>query len=380
MKRPTATRARPAAPSQALPDPASWVPGYPPSWYDRLKLRIDRLPMPYWLVYLFAGAVLLALETAVHASTPLPLFDPVRTLLSVMAVLFLLLMHSLDRLAARSFDEVRPVLRARDDQIQSLRYHLVTMSAREGYAAAGLGFLVGLSVLLVPYVSLAIRGVPAGQALLEVMKLVGGFQIAMTPASLALNAVLLVLTWCVSGTFVFHTVRRLVWVSRIYTRHTHIDLLRPGPLYRLSRVTAGTALVLMAVVYLWFAADPTFFRNEVNLASAAMMTLLASAAFFLPLLGIHRLLVAEKEHLLDACAERVKTAIAELHRHVDEADLSQADGLNKTIASLEIERNYLWRIPTWPWQPETLRTVLGALLLPLILWLAQAVLGPLLRS
>jgi hypothetical protein len=177
---------------------------------------------------------------------------------------------------------------------------------------------------------------------------------------------------------VFHTLRQLHWVSRIYTDHTRVDLLKPGPLYRLSRVTASTSLGLVFLIYLFYASDPRFFFNAVNLATVAFIALVAIAAFLLPLLGIHRVLVAEKERLLDESADRLKLAIAELHRRVDQVDLAEMDALNKAIASLETERNLPNRIPTWPWQPEALRTLIGALLLPLILWVAQALLGPIL--
>ena len=48
------------------------------------------------------------------------------------------------------------------------------------------------------------------------------------------------------------------------------------------------------------------------------------------------------------------------------------DDLSKALASLEIERASLERVPTWPWERGTLRSLVAALLLPLILWLAQA--------
>jgi len=33
------------------------------------------------------------------------------------------------------------------------------------------------------------------------------------------------------------------------------------------------------------------------------------------------------------------------------------------------------RIPTWPWEPETVRSVVVALRFPLLIWLAQPRLG-----
>ena len=50
------------------------------------------------------------------------------------------------------------------------------------------------------------------------------------------------------------------------------------------------------------------------------------------------------------------------------------------MTNLEIEQKALRRISTWPWQPETVRWLVTALVLPLGLWLVQyflqRVLGP----
>jgi hypothetical protein len=50
------------------------------------------------------------------------------------------------------------------------------------------------------------------------------------------------------------------------------------------------------------------------------------------------------------------------------------DELRDAMTSLEIERSALTRIPTWPWQPETLRGLITALLLPVAVLLIQFVL------
>jgi hypothetical protein len=48
-----------------------------------------------------------------------------------------------------------------------------------------------------------------------------------------------------------------------------------------------------------------------------------------------------------------------------------ADRLNATQAALECGRSAIERIPTWPWRPETLRSVTAALILPVVIWLVQ---------
>jgi hypothetical protein len=43
------------------------------------------------------------------------------------------------------------------------------------------------------------------------------------------------------------------------------------------------------------------------------------------------------------------------------------------LESLMLERKLLEAIPTWPWQPNTLRGLLTAFFLPLILFVGQLV-------
>ena len=113
---------------------------------------------------------------------------------------------------------------------------------------------------------------------------------------------------------------------------------------------------------------------------AFLITVLALAAFAWPLLGVHRLLVEEKERLLGEISLRSETAMLELLQRMDEGKLEGMSELSEAIASLETEQNALKRIPTWPWQPETVRSLITALLLPLGLWIAQYVLQRLLGS
>jgi hypothetical protein len=75
--------------------------------------------------------------------------------------------------------------------------------------------------------------------------------------------------------------------------------------------------------------------------------------------------------LLDEAIQRFEAMIADLHRRVDDGDLEGMSDLNMALVSLEIEEAALRKISTWPWQPETVRYLMTALLLPLVLWVVQ---------
>jgi hypothetical protein len=103
--------------------------------------------------------------------------------------------------------------------------------------------------------------------------------------------------------------------------------------------------------------------------------LLAVAVFFLPLVGLHNLLVREKENLQAEAHFRLQAHIQFLHSCIDDHQLQDADAINKHMASLALERDVLAKLPTWPWQPGTLNFILTAVLLPIILWITQQFLG-----
>jgi hypothetical protein len=107
----------------------------------------------------------------------------------------------------------------------------------------------------------------------------------------------------------------------------------------------------------------------------------AGAAFLLPLRGMNRRLVDEKARMLDAIAGRIHAASEALHHVVDaeapnvsDADASRVaqtriDALNKALASLLQERDFVRRLPTWPWDGGTARAVASAIALPILLFL-----------
>jgi hypothetical protein len=153
------------------------------------------------------------------------------------------------------------------------------------------------------------------------------------------------------------------------------------PLYAFSGVTALTAVALTASFYGWFALNPGIVEDPIVAFGVALpVTILALVTFAWPFVGVHQLLVREKERVLDAAGLRLEATVADLHRRIDSGQLEGMGDLNQAITCLEVERNLLEKAPTWPWRPETVRLLVTALLVPLLLWvgqyLLQRVLGP----
>lgn len=152
------------------------------------------------------------------------------------------------------------------------------------------------------------------------------------------------------------------------------------PLYAYSSVSALTAGGLTVLPYGFLIVNQV---EELELASLVLMLLvqlIAIVTFIWPQLGIHGPQVAEKERLLDEANQRFKATIRELHKRVDDQKLEKITELNMAVTTLEKEINILRKIPTWPWQPETVRWLTTALLLPLGLWIVQFTLQHVLGS
>ena len=100
----------------------------------------------------------------------------------------------------------------------------------------------------------------------------------------------------------------------------------------------------------------------------------------LPKRGMHRRLEEEKSRRQSEVNGRIDLTVETLHSVVDEETNGQRDGeasrlaqvridaLNKAFSSLLQEREFIGKLSSWPWDTSTLRTVVSAVALPIILF------------
>jgi hypothetical protein len=337
---PTKSRARPV-PAVTPPAPA-FVPPYPPSWFDRLARRIDQLPGPYWLPYLvvclaFLGlaAVLLNLEGALL--TPAVLYAH-----SVPFYGFWLL-HYLDRRAAASLAEYRPAFTGNEAEARGIRWQLTTLPARPAAAASLVALLLGVSLSL---------------------------SWTTTSAFGVLDRLQFYASVVFAGLYIYHSIRQLRLVNQLYATSTRVDLHNVAPLVAFSTLSAHTAIGGLLIISAAVLFTPEGLVGPF-LSAAALFSLMAILAFLLPLMGLHRRLVQTKEQELSDLSLRWQKCMSEVYRRVDEGDLAAADRVNTTLLALERARAVIERIPTWPWRAETMRSLVAALILPVIITLLQ---------
>jgi hypothetical protein len=329
---------------------------YGPSWVDRFNAWVTRLPGPSWLYYVGIGLALFLLQNVAlwgEGVYPLGTIIPSHAFITGIIPFLLWLCVHLDNRAEEALKTLRPAMRASEDEYANLRFQVTTLPARPTLLAslAGVMFILLVNLLL---------GTSRG------FDDLAGF-----PVSRNFIYWMYVSSWWFIAAFLYHTIHQLRTINLIYTKYTRVALLRMTPLYALSSLTALTAVSLAAITYGWIALNPGLSEEPISWAIVFPITVLAIATFVWPLLGIHRLLVEEKGRLLDECSLRLEATIAELHRRVDSERLEGMDDLNDAMTSLRIELNLFEGVPTWPWQPETVRLLITALALPLGLWLAQ---------
>jgi hypothetical protein len=272
------------------------------------------------------------------------------------AIAFLLgMFHLLDDKAGEALTTMRPLLKADEETLHELAYRLTTMSAWPALLVSLIG--IGINLLLEsvtgPYTLEPLASIPISRTLLRIGYLA---------------------CWGVMWAFMYHTVSQLRQIHRTYTQYARVELYRIEPLYAFSGVTALTAVSLTVCPYGFLLVSGGVLGDPSALGYLLVMTALALTAFLWPLAGVRRLVYLEKERALQEAGGRYQAMFMELHRRVDEKELAGMGDLNMTVMSLDMEMKSLQAIPTWPWQPDTMRWLLSALLLPLILWVAQAIL------
>lgn len=346
---------------------------YSPSWVDRFNDWVERMPGPAWAFYLGFWLLLTIIGSGSKWLDGVEPYFKVRWIYafySFYGVYFLAAIYYLDTWAKAAFTTFRSVLSVDEEAQAVLLYQLTTLPARPVWLLSA-ALLLGQIFLVRPLI------IPLWEAM--------GFphhSIAATLVDLGIfsfNAITV-------GIFIYHTLRQLSWISRIHKAATSVNLFQLRPLYSLSELTARTAGILILVGFIIeqqtvshgaMTSDPYALRMGwlFTLTSILVYSLLAVAVFFLPLLGLHNLLVREKEHLQAEVDSRLQAHIQFLHSCIDDRQLQDAPAINSHLASLALERDILAKLPTWPWQPGTLNFILTAVLLPIILWITQQFLG-----
>jgi hypothetical protein len=189
------------------------------------------------------------------------------------------------------------------------------------------------------------------------------------------NAVRGWISFFIGSALYYHTFRQLGLVNRTVRLVKQFDLFQLEPVYAFSALTARTGISWVILISLTLLTAPIQAALVPTLALLMVQLVLGIAAFVLPLRTVNVRLVAEKRRLLSELDHRVKGTLARLHRSLDDDDLAGVEKLNGAIVGLNVERDILTRIPTWPWRAGLLTGFLSIVILPIILFILQLALA-----
>jgi hypothetical protein len=265
---------------------------YPPSFYERFTARIDRLTVPSWLVYTLIPLLwllLVLLAQSIDGQARLLAWEPINFVAIFQIGYVLFINQFLDKHTLRALDEIKPTLRIQEDQYPKLQYLISTLPTRKTILFCLLFGMVGVLLSLGAMVGTNLdTSIALGTDL-------SGIVVLFTLINL----------WITNGLIVYHTFHQLNVVSFIYT---HLVIVRPfqlRELFAFSGFSARTGIAIVLITPLWIIFDP----GLVSLAISMVFALFGLIAFLSPLLGVHDILVREKDRLLDENAKQVERAI-----------------------------------------------------------------------
>lgn len=329
---------------------------YKPSIFDRFTNWVRSLPIRAWIFYIGLGLFLILIQMVflwLDGGLQAEALFPVIIFNGLAAPFLLGLIHLLDDQAVAALNAMRPSLDITEAEFEGYHYRLSTMPVLAPIVAA---IIMMVIFILIEQLSIA----PLRYAALDQL-----------PVFSVLYQFIDKLSAFLFGTFLYHTVRQLRLVNTLKSDHARVNLFHIEPLQAFSKLTATTAVSLVFGIYGWMLLNPELLGNPVSLGFSLLISVLALVVFIWPLYGVHQLMETEKSGMLHEIDQHFETVFTKFNQRFVDGEFMAVEGLNRTIASLEIQNNRIKASPTWPWKPETARVVITAIALPLVLMILQ---------
>ena len=327
-----------------------------PSWIDGFSTWIEKLPGPSWATFLGIGLILLILQVGVlwgEAGTAVSP-DKMQLFFSAAIAFILGVIPYFSLRAASALTAISAIFVGTEDEREHLDYRLRHLPAVPTIAAGCLALIYILSMETISGDAFQLK------SLIEY------------PLAAGITRGMYLLCWWCFATLIYHTFYQLRMINHILTNHTMIDLFRMRSIYAFSNLAAlkAVCLIIPPLGFLYLLPDISL-RDPLVLGFYLFITSVGFITFLLPQLGIHQLQRQEKDRLLDDVGQRYTTLLKEMNEKVDQKKYQDVSVISSTIDSLVREIEAIEKISTWPWKPETFRWLITAMILPLLVWIAQ---------
>jgi len=320
---------------------------YKPSFIHKIYNWIDRLPGPYWLfsVGILIVTGLLNLIVAWKAKVlPFGEINWYYVTTGFFISFFIFSNDFIHRVAKNSVSEFVTTLEADESKKHLILFEFTHLPARTSRVIFILGVVIGLfqGIYLFPTAP------------------------EMNPAFPELEVTMYSLSFGFAFIFLFAVLRAASLIGRLFEEKVIIDIFEQTSLYAISRYAAWLVIVTAIPTYFNFLLTPSYIKTATFLTLVIAYWLIVLVVFWLPLRGVNRKLVAEKRKLLKDVNLRIRNNFDLLHSKMDNDEYKNIADIHEMIITLQMERESIKSISTWPWQSGTLPGLLTAVILPVL--------------
>lgn len=329
---------------------------YTPRWLYRFFAFLEQLPIPLWLLGFlvgFIGGLVLHLDAWRQGLLPVGEFNWYLATTTFLTIGYIVLWMFLDRQARIALNDFYHSRNIGPSELETIRANFISLSPW----SANLAFLVGLlgSYFTFP---VDVMNQPLLGQVLPILGVVNYFLLG------GIGMMLL-----------YRLLRQAFLIPRFF-RQIDVNLFNPKPVYALSRYASSGSIAWLLINYmLLLSTSPDSLFTPSNVIAQILFVGGALIFFFAPLASINQRMRREKELLLSKIGEDQKIINAKLHTLVNTKSFAGHAELRNMVSALKEQREVLQKLPTWPWQTDTLRNVFTPLLIPITVYLIQRFLG-----
>lgn len=329
---------------------------YPPSWFNRLLDVCGGHSIPAWGFYcgwLVVQGLLAHLAAWEAGLLPAGSFNSLLTFCGIWSFEVLLFSHYLDRIARDSLAGYRSMLKNMSKEaFEQVQYEFTTMPRRPVLWISVVGFALGIF--------LAFSAKPYQPLMFAWPWLAYPFY----GISLAV--------FCV---FSYRVIRQLRFASKLYASTEKVDLYHLKPIYSLSRLAVWTSLSVLVIINLnVLLLTPQILESSAFISVFVLAMLLSLATFLMPLYGIKRRIVAEKDRVMAATGRDIETAYDRLDKAIKSGDSRNLADIKVMLDLVHRKKDFVHSIPVWPWNRGTFTALLSAIILPIVLGILSRIL------
>lgn len=332
-----------------------------PTWLDRFLDSVSQIPGPRWLNFLLIPATLFLLA---HAAVFL--LDPSKawvvqgeianTLfwLALSLVVYSDLMDS----SHQALTEYSSSLLLDEEEFLRMYDRFITLPRAWGW-------------LIVPAIAFTFLYVSFRPSIPGPPELSGLFD--------AILIVLGAVTYIVEFHLIVMVIRILRMINQLYENIEEINIFNTQDLYALSSLSARIGILFIIAGTFSYLLNLVIPGGDPQIESAifftALNTVMAILVFLLPLLGIHRKLAKVKQRVSRENNHVLNSTLRKLHNRSERSQLDEMPLIQSQVGALMQFRREIDQVSTWPWKPQTLRSFITAISLPIVIWLIQQYLG-----